>query len=78
MKQTQTKNPKDYPVGCLIEWSTVAIIDYGPIKNRYRGLVIENDGVSIVVRAIGVEGKVNSLVVFGPPDLVAFRVKRIV
>tara|TARA_R110002012_G_scaffold149613_2_gene308708 strand:+ start:708 stop:944 length:237 start_codon:yes stop_codon:yes gene_type:complete len=78
MKQTHPKNPKDYPVGCLIEWSTVAIINYGPIKNKYRGLVIENDGASIVVRAIGVEGKVNSLIVFGPSDLAAFRVKRIV
>lgn len=78
MKQIQATNPEDLPVGCLIEWSTVAIIDYGPIKNKYRGLVIENDGASIVVRAIGVEGKVNSLIVFGPPDLAAFRVKRIV
>jgi len=78
MKQTQTKNPKDYPVGCLIEWSTVATVNNGPIKKKYRGLVIESDGGSIVVRAIGVKGKANSLIVFGPPDLAAFRVKRIV
>tara|TARA_A100001515_G_scaffold98874_1_gene79782 strand:- start:826 stop:1062 length:237 start_codon:yes stop_codon:yes gene_type:complete len=78
MRQFRTINPDDLPVGCLVEWSTVATIDNGPIKKSYRGLVIENDGGSIVVRAIGIKGKANSLVVFGPPDLVAFRVKRIV